>query len=525
MKEITLEIIQRCLNECIYCSSNSCRNSENILEFYLCKKVIDEAVKMKFNQINISGGEPFLHPQIKNIINYAKEKGLIVHVYSSGVYNDWGSGSLLPIPLDNEYKIDKIIFNMQADINELHSSIAFPGINQSTRDLSIMKALKLGFDTEINLVPMKCNLNHITETVKKAIDLGCKKINLLGLVMQGRAMENKDLIVMDNEDKEYLDNILKSLKDDYGNKIRIGAPLSKDSSSKCIAGKNKIVVRYDGMVFPCEAFKYKESINDDKDILPMNIKCNSLSFILEFSLYLSRCRDYIDSCKDINCAECPDQKDIGYDCGCKMEIESDNMRKNIFDSHMNNYMAINYDELIGLKVENDKLTDDLKEKFINKYSFCLDKECFDYVKHGYLIQSKYFGQNKLYMPDKISITKEFYNIFKVPLLDSLNLLANNKYAKKIENNIEYNLFLEPIELSDIKISNESKNRFLNEYINSVTYPDKENIKKNLAICYSEDFKNVLYCKGFKLVLKYEDFYVYEYITANQFCRKNLLNLI
>ena len=74
LKEITIEITQRCPNYCIHCSSLSSLNCSTQLSFDDIRNVIDDAVSLGAELICISGGEPFMHPQITDIIRYVHSK-------------------------------------------------------------------------------------------------------------------------------------------------------------------------------------------------------------------------------------------------------------------------------------------------------------------------------------------------------------------------------------------------------------------------------------------------------------------
>lgn len=88
LNDISLEILQKCLNNCLYCSSNSCHNSKTILRLDTIKRIVDDVVFLGAKRLCLSGGEPFLHPNIVEVIEYAAQKGLIVDVYSSGIVGE-----------------------------------------------------------------------------------------------------------------------------------------------------------------------------------------------------------------------------------------------------------------------------------------------------------------------------------------------------------------------------------------------------------------------------------------------------
>lgn len=72
---VYLEITSYCNRKCPYCYNDS-NESGTYLDKHLIYKVIDECVSKKIEQITISGGEPFLHPNAHEIISYINAKGL-----------------------------------------------------------------------------------------------------------------------------------------------------------------------------------------------------------------------------------------------------------------------------------------------------------------------------------------------------------------------------------------------------------------------------------------------------------------
>lgn len=314
LMEISFEILQKCLNNCIYCSSNSGLNhQENIIDYSVFKSVIDEAVELGLERLCISGGEPFLHPDLLRIVSYAKQKNIEIYVYTSGI--DEYSGTKLSLNLDilNELKVaklDRLIFNVQAPNSELYNKI-MGTIN--CFDLlidSIKKVVNIGIYTEVHFVPMKINYTEINQVVNLLKDLGVDQISFLRLVLQGRALKNKELVqLLDTDMKELTDNLAKLKNNEKELKVRLGIPLTKEFEQiKCNAGSGKLIIRYDGAVYPCEAYKYIECINNDR-IYPDNIKTKNLKEIWRYSPFLSVLRGKIERFhnQELNCEVCPAQ--------------------------------------------------------------------------------------------------------------------------------------------------------------------------------------------------------------------------
>lgn len=86
LKEISIEVIRKCPNRCMHCSSFSTENCSEIIPFEIFKEVVTGAKKVGLETICFSGGEPFLHPDIVKMIEYVYAQGLNSYIYSSGIY-------------------------------------------------------------------------------------------------------------------------------------------------------------------------------------------------------------------------------------------------------------------------------------------------------------------------------------------------------------------------------------------------------------------------------------------------------
>jgi len=317
VNELTFEIIQRCINNCIYCSSNSCDKSRYLTDFSTFKKVLDDAVAMGLKRLCISGGEPFLHPDIINIVQYAKLKKVEVFIYTSGIMETNCIVSSIQDDILNslaDLKIDKIIFNLQASTKELYDRITD---TQNRFDLvidSIYRASKLGIYTEIHFVPMKINYKEIEPVINLARKLKVHQISFLRLVIQERAFKNRTLLMLSEQEEDKIKNDLVLIKKKYNDiNIRIGIPLTQKYEGKtCGAGWEKLIIRYDGSVLPCEAYKYVKSVNQGQEIKPDNINSLSLGEIYFKSKFLNLFRQEIAKYhhENVSCEACPAQSRI-----------------------------------------------------------------------------------------------------------------------------------------------------------------------------------------------------------------------
>jgi len=260
LNELTVEVLQKCPNFCMHCSSLSSLNAKAIINKEDVLNVSTQAFDLGLKRLSISGGEPLYHPEILEIVESVVSIGLHVSLYTTGLY----PGTLeQPVSFDrwNDFCRNKtrLIFSVQSTNHATHDKISGRAGALSLTKASILSAIKQGFDTEIHLVPNKINLHEIEQTIDDLVQWGVNQVSFLRLVPQGYAYQNKKELVFDNNDIEYFSSLIERLNNkDYGKTtMRFGIPFSHELKQKlkCHAAESKLIIRYDGKVLPCEAFK------------------------------------------------------------------------------------------------------------------------------------------------------------------------------------------------------------------------------------------------------------------------------
>lgn len=305
LNEITIEVTQQCPNRCIYCSSLSDINKTESLNIETIKKIVDDAVDLGVKSISLSGGEPFLREELTDIVYYIHSKGLKIKLYTSGIYFSKGQYSSIPALFLENIKgtLDSLIFNYETiDADSYATIMGTEATNLSLLDETIKIAITKGIPVETHLVPMHCNFQQIPDVLRKLYSMGVSSISFLRIVPQGRVLANRELVELSIAEQEILKQILTSCKDKYKHKIRLGHPFSS-SCATCGTGSTKLTIRYDGYVFPCEAFK--DGMMEVKEgITPDNVKEKSLKHIYEHSSYLNWVREGVNtflSCEKNEC--------------------------------------------------------------------------------------------------------------------------------------------------------------------------------------------------------------------------------
>ena len=86
LKDLCFEVIHTCPNNCKFCSSNSSINATKIISLDTFKKTINHFMKNGgIEEISISGGEPFLHPDLMEMVRFCKNLNIRTVIFTSGI--------------------------------------------------------------------------------------------------------------------------------------------------------------------------------------------------------------------------------------------------------------------------------------------------------------------------------------------------------------------------------------------------------------------------------------------------------
>ena len=259
LKELTIELTQRCPNACLFCSSLASVDSDVFLRAEDICSLCVEAKALGLEEVSLSGGEPLCHPSLARIVDGLKRAGLSIALYTTGLRLLSGDVASFLKWSDFAAHRMRVVFNIQSTDEAVHDMLmGNPGALNLTHE-SLIAALDADLDVEAHMVPNRMNLGTIESSVHELANWGVKKISFLRIVYQGCARANLAGLYLDKEGQGQLRDILKRLSSSASENVelRFGIPFSGDIErpEHCTAGNRKLIVRYDGKVLPCEAFK------------------------------------------------------------------------------------------------------------------------------------------------------------------------------------------------------------------------------------------------------------------------------
>jgi len=244
MKDLTIEITDKCSLNCVHCSTNS-ENKDIFISKERVNEILDEFAD--FNRIKLSGGEPFEHPDLDEILEEIKQKGKKTMILSSGVYE----GHEIPKNLLKSVKQynSEIAFSIYGN-KEIHNQICnFNAYDSLIKSVNTTNELKIPFSFQT--VAMKTTLDSLEDIVKHARKFG-SNLHLLRFIKQGRGETNSNYSLNKKEISELI-KLSENLGREYFVNITLGCSLKE---KECTVGKGKFAIAVNGDRIYCSALKY-----------------------------------------------------------------------------------------------------------------------------------------------------------------------------------------------------------------------------------------------------------------------------
>lgn len=189
LKTLAFSITNKCNLNCSFCSKNSgCDVSDLDLNIEVIKEVINKTMSdTQIENIAITGGEPFLHSDFKELLNWLHQKKLNIIINSNLTLLD---ESMLDVLV--EYNVSRVITSIESYDRKKHDKLrgkagAFKktvsGINMLTKN-NIEVTIKTTAGTD--------NVNDIYKNYLFANRLKVNTFSFGRTIPTGRAAESKE---------------------------------------------------------------------------------------------------------------------------------------------------------------------------------------------------------------------------------------------------------------------------------------------------------------------------------------------
>lgn len=252
---VQIELTRNCNQNCPFCFSR-CGTGAVFKDLSLenWKTVIDKVRELGVREIHLSGGEVTLYPWIAQLLRYIKSLNLRVHLNTNGQISLKDIGPL----------IDEVVFSVHGT-EKIHNEIV--GKSDSFKLLlnNIIYCNEMDIPISLNMVIIKKNRNNLRnlyEFFEKAYSISSYSFTYAVKSNNGSDLNDCFVELTEEELKQYfafLDTIKRNrlvLKHslsalyhfDLNEQNELPMPI-------CAGGKDKLVIKYDGSVYPCSFFQ------------------------------------------------------------------------------------------------------------------------------------------------------------------------------------------------------------------------------------------------------------------------------
>lgn len=247
-----LHLTERCNLTCDYCYNEDHRESlrqtgaeRGGLEDF--KKVIDDAAKLGFQKIKLTGGEVMMNKNAIALAKYAKSKDLIVNFMTNAtLLKDEHIEAL-------DGHVNAYSISLDSADEKLNDSIRGNGSFKKATD-AIKKLKANGAYIHLNGVITKSNLTGVSDLLEFGYnELDADDVTVAPNVFGATPSQvGGDHLILDRADMA----VVKQQEDDYYGKVQNGAATNYDINevfrTSCGAGNGVVSVDSNGDVYPCQ---------------------------------------------------------------------------------------------------------------------------------------------------------------------------------------------------------------------------------------------------------------------------------
>ena len=304
---IAFEVTRRCRYHCKHCRANAGPQGKTELSTQQCKKIIASLARFAKPILILTGGEPMERPDLFELIEYAKERGLRVVMATCGyLLNDESMAKL------KKAGISALAFSIDGSSAETHDKFresdgAFAAVMAAAE---AAKRAKIPF--QVNTTISKLNFGEIIGIVEIAKRIGASCFNAFMMVPTGRGEEIED-VVLDSVRYEWVLGELLRLKLRREIEIRVTcgpafARICEQAKARgltaegagCMGGRGFGFISWRGDVQTCGFLDISAGnlVENNFNFRKIWLKSKFLNEIRDVSQYKGKCAEceYLDSC-------------------------------------------------------------------------------------------------------------------------------------------------------------------------------------------------------------------------------------
>ena len=287
LKDLHVRLTTSCNLQCKHCYAADWSQYHYELEYELVRNTILQAIELGCISVTFSGGEPFIYPEIYNLIRFCIKHELKVNLETNGMLGD----------------INKLLEFQGSDLLRLKVSYDGEELRGEGADLvrnNISELKKQGFNVTIQTVLTKINLDEIEAVLEFSENLDIPNRLFMGHSKSGSGASIPNFTI---------DEVLrleKKLTSKYSHIIvELPELISGKQQKSCGWGVSRCEIMPNGDVTSCAPLTYtrKEFIAGNIKDAPLKKLWNSEYFArireLKQQQFLGVCStcEYFDTCK------------------------------------------------------------------------------------------------------------------------------------------------------------------------------------------------------------------------------------
>lgn len=229
---IFIECTDECNLSCPHCYGEFGNKKRKNLSVSSIENLLKKAVDLGVYEVDITGGEPFMHPMIESIFDMLHKYGMITTLFTNLTLCDEDK-----IKMIKDYGITTVVTSIESANENIHDS--FRGVTGSLKRTvkNIKWLIENGVEVKVNYVLGNHNIDDAQYNIDYICSLGvCCNIDVT--TPEGRAASDsidlkKALAIL----KKYNDNSI---------------------AQNCGVGRRMIFVSSDGTIYPCPSLQESE---------------------------------------------------------------------------------------------------------------------------------------------------------------------------------------------------------------------------------------------------------------------------
>ena len=257
---------------CGVCEHNTASQPKPELSTAEWKAVIDSAKKLGTSLISVSGGEPLLRPDVYEVIRYARDRNIAVHLCSNGVLFDRETAEKL-----RESRVNTVSISIESPVKEIHELLRGPdSFEPATNAIRMLREFAPEVNVGINYLITTANFRNMSAMIKFAEDLDVNQIKFApihtNLLHKRKRIEQYGDLIFKGEDLDVLDDEVHALmKAAERSKIQTASAVFFSGVSRlyreprrfrCYAGYAVCAINPSGVVTPCCDMEGSLSVKD-----------------------------------------------------------------------------------------------------------------------------------------------------------------------------------------------------------------------------------------------------------------------